>query len=39
MKLSERITVMDMGAVIAEGPVDAIRRDPKVIEIYLGSTP
>jgi branched-chain amino acid transport system ATP-binding protein len=39
MRLCERITVMDMGAVIAEGPVDVVRRDPKVIEIYLGSTP
>ena len=38
MRLCERITVMDIGPVIAEGPVYTVRRDPKVIEIYPGST-
>ena len=38
MRLCERITMMDIGPVIAEGPVYTVRRDPKVIEIYPGST-
>jgi branched-chain amino acid transport system ATP-binding protein len=39
MRLCERITVMEMGAVIAEGSVEEVRRNPKVIETYLGSMP
>ncbi|HXM56488.1 MAG TPA: ABC transporter ATP-binding protein [Candidatus Dormibacteraeota bacterium] len=34
--LAGRITVMDRGRVIAEGPPDAIREDPVVIAAYLG---
>lgn len=37
MGLCDPITVLDYGSVIASGPPDAIRNDPKVLDAYLGA--
>jgi len=34
--IAREVTVLHEGRVLAEGSMDAIQSDPKVIEVYLG---
>jgi urea transport system ATP-binding protein len=33
---AHRVTVLHEGAVLCEGSVEHVQRDPRVIEVYLG---
>jgi branched-chain amino acid transport system ATP-binding protein len=36
--LSDTITVLARGAVLAEGPYAQVSKDPRVLEAYVGTT-
>ena len=35
-EIAEKITVLHFGTILAEGPLEQIKRNPKVTEVYLG---
>jgi len=37
MGVSDRVLVLDYGRALAEGSAEEVRRDPRVIEAYLGA--
>ncbi len=34
--IARTVTVLHQGSVLAEGTMDAVQNDPRVIEVYLG---
>jgi urea transport system ATP-binding protein len=34
--IARTVTVLHEGSVLAEGPMEAVRKDPRVVEVYLG---
>jgi urea transport system ATP-binding protein len=35
-RIASKVTVMHQGRILAEGTMDAVQNDPKVIDVYLG---
>jgi len=36
--LNAPVTVLHQGSVLTEGTLDAVKKDPKVVEVYLGQS-
>ncbi|NBP40379.1 MAG: ABC transporter ATP-binding protein, partial [Betaproteobacteria bacterium] len=36
-KIADRISVLQRGQIIAEGPYESVSKDPQVLEAYMGS--
>jgi urea transport system ATP-binding protein len=34
--IAQKVTVLDQGRVLAEGTMDKVQADPRVVEVYLG---
>ncbi|TMA74220.1 MAG: ABC transporter ATP-binding protein, partial [Deltaproteobacteria bacterium] len=34
--IGQKITVLHEGRLLAEGTLDVVREDPRVVEVYLG---
>ena len=34
--IAHQVTVLHQGKILAEGPMEKVKNDPKVIEVYLG---
>jgi len=35
-QIASKVTVMHQGKILAEGTMDQVQNDPKVIDVYLG---
>jgi urea transport system ATP-binding protein len=35
-RIAHRVTVLHQGKLLAEGDMDTVQNDPKVVEVYLG---
>ena len=35
-QIAHKVTVMHQGKILAEGSMDKVQADPRVIEVYLG---
>ena len=35
-RIADKVTVMHQGKILAEGPMETVQADPRVIDVYLG---